>query len=216
MSDMDLTVTIAGSYRKHLSAILRARDEFLENVCRVLRPVSGGVKNDAGAFVQLWGDPDDPAEAAQEQLRAIRHSDLVYVVNPGGYIGASAMMEIGYACALGIPVLCAEPPFEAAAAAHTYGIDTPRRVVGRMLHERLAPADAKLLEDVARGRGPASVGHRDGIALRAEQHGDDIAVLSGDYRAVRSPDGAWDMTGMSAGWSAAIEWAVSLPAKAAA
>lgn len=212
---MELTVTIAGSYRKHLSAILRARDEFIAHGARVLRPVSGGVKADAGAFVQLWGDPDDPADAAREQLEAIRASDAVYVVNPGGYIGASAMMEIGYACALGIPVLCAEPPFEAAAGAHTHAIDTPQRALGRLTHERLARADRDLLGDVIAGRGPVSARVRRGIGLVAEQHEDRIVVRRGDERAVRSPEGAWDVLGASAGFAALLGWAAHQPKAAA-
>lgn len=217
MRNMELTVTIAGSYRKHLSAILRARAEFIAHGARVLRPASDEVLKDAGAFVQLVGDPADPGEAARQQLGAIRRSDLVYVVNPGGYIGASAMLEIGYACALAIPVVSSEPPFEAAASANVRAVATPHRAVGEVLHERLAPADASLLGEVIEGRSPGGRGRgRDGIALRAEASEGGVVVSCGPQRALRRGDGTWDMPEASLWFASLVEHAAGLGGRAAA
>ncbi len=142
---VNATVTISGSYRKHLSAILRAREEFIELGISVLRPTSGRVIEDAGNFVRLEGDPEDPRRAADHQLTAIRSSNLLYVVNPGGYIGGSAMFEIGYAIALGLPVVSSEQPFEAAAAARTRAVGAPARAVGLLCARLMLPADLALI-----------------------------------------------------------------------
>lgn len=104
-------VTLAGSYSKHLDRILAVRAEFVALGADVLRPASDEVVSRDG-FVLLAGDPEDAAGVREEQFAAINASSLLYLVNPGGYVGAAATMEAGYATALGIPVVSAEEPFE--------------------------------------------------------------------------------------------------------
>jgi len=63
-------------------------------------------------FVLLEGETGSPKEIQAGHMRAIRQSDFLYVVNPGGNLGTSATLEIGFALALGIPVFCLAPPTE--------------------------------------------------------------------------------------------------------
>lgn len=140
-----LRVTISGSYRKHLSHIMSVREELCAAGATVLRPSSTEVLDAEQGFVRLVGDPDSPSGIQAAQLAAIRQSDLVYLVNPGGYCGSSAMLEIGYACGLGIPVAFAEPPFEPAAAGLGSVIGSPRAALAPLAALHLDRADAALL-----------------------------------------------------------------------
>lgn len=118
-------VTLIGSYRQHLDAIFDARRVFLQAGAEVLRPASDQVAEAGGVFVRLAGDPDSRVQLQQAQLEAIAASDFVYVVAPGGYNGPSAMLEIGYAHALGIPIVASEPPFDQAASCAVELIGSP-------------------------------------------------------------------------------------------
>lgn len=56
-------------------------------------------------------------ELTREFLDKIERSDAIYVVNSQGYTGSSVCIEVGYASALGKPVILSEPPTEGAVAA---------------------------------------------------------------------------------------------------
>ena len=54
----------------------------------------------------------DPKKLEQLHLDLIRKSGFLYVVDPGGYVGNSAVMEIGYALASKKPIYALEEPGE--------------------------------------------------------------------------------------------------------
>jgi hypothetical protein len=118
-------VTISGSYRKHLGRILAAKRQFEALGLVVLRPEAETILESEGALVRLEGDSDDLGAIQEAQLRAISASDLVYVVNPGGYIGTSATLEVGWARRAGITVVSAEPAFEEVVATVIQGVGSP-------------------------------------------------------------------------------------------
>jgi hypothetical protein len=105
-------ITIAGSYRKHLDRILACKHEFEQRGAMILRPHTDVVASESDEMVRLEGDPHEARLVHFAQLDAIRRSDVLYVVNPGGYVGASATGEVGYARACGILVVTMEPAFE--------------------------------------------------------------------------------------------------------
>lgn len=109
-------ITISGSYRKHLNRILDAKREFEGLGAEVLRPQSEEIRDHENELVRLSGDPDDLRAVQEAQLEAVGDCDLLYVVNPAGYVGPSATLEIGYANARGKKIITSEPPFEAAVA----------------------------------------------------------------------------------------------------
>jgi NTP pyrophosphatase (non-canonical NTP hydrolase)/nucleoside 2-deoxyribosyltransferase len=87
-------------------------DECAEQDVAVLSPRSSRIMGEESGFVFLEGDRGQPKEIESCHLQAIRKSDFLYVVNPDGYIGPSAMMEVGYALALSVPVFSSEEPSE--------------------------------------------------------------------------------------------------------
>jgi hypothetical protein len=125
---MALNITIAGSYGKHLDRILSVRDEFIDLGVNVLRPPSSEkIINES--ITRLQGDPDDLGSIRQEQLQAIYRSDLLYIVNPGGYVGSAATLDAGFAHALRIPVWSAEPVFEDAVSLIITSVGSPRDLI---------------------------------------------------------------------------------------
>lgn len=122
------TVTISGSYSKHFDRITSAKQEFEALGVEVLRPVSETVISSIDGLVRLEGDPQDYQDIHKAQLQAISGSDLLYVVNPGGYVGSAATLEIGYAHALGIPIATSEKAFEAAVAIIDHRVGSPTMV----------------------------------------------------------------------------------------
>lgn len=109
-------ITISGSYRKHFDRIVTTKREFEELGASILRPLSEEIRERENELVRLSGDPDDLREVQEAQLKAVSDCDLLYVVNPAGYVGPSATLEIGFAHALGKKIITSEPPFEAVVA----------------------------------------------------------------------------------------------------
>lgn len=107
-----LTCTISGSFRRALNAVGEKLVELRKMGFTVLSPRTTQAVGKVEGFLLLEGDEGSPKDIEQGHLSAIRRSDFLYVVNPGGYIGPSATLEIGYALALGIPVYCLTPPSE--------------------------------------------------------------------------------------------------------
>ena len=132
------TVTISGSYRKHLDRILEAKRRFEELGAVVLRPHTDEVVGPEGPLVRLEGDPQDTQAVQNAQLAAIAQSDLVYVVNPGGYVGPSATLEVGYARRGETLVVTAEPAFEEAVAAVVDGVGGPEDALQLLDQEQQA------------------------------------------------------------------------------
>lgn len=166
-------LTIGGSYRKHLAAILAARTACTAAGAQVLRPASAEVLDMGGGVVRMVGDPADPSAVEERQLEAIRRSELLYVVNPGGYCGSSVMLEIGFAIGRGIPVAFAEPPFEPSAAQHAWFIGPPDRAIATLSGMRLLPADRTLVARIRDGDAPG--GDLDGARLH--WHGADRRLV---------------------------------------
>lgn len=106
-------VTLSGSLHRHTAAIAKTATEFADGGGVVLSPRSTEVqREDEESFVYLSGDRGEPWEIERAHLAAIGRSDLLYVVNPGGYLGLSTAMEVGYALAKGVPVYATDPPKE--------------------------------------------------------------------------------------------------------
>ena len=107
-----LRCTISGSFRRFLPQVGEVMRECAEQGVRIISPRSNEVVGEREGFLLLKGDTEKPQEIELRHLRSIRSSDFLYVVNPGGYVGPSATMEIGYALAISVPVFCLEAPTE--------------------------------------------------------------------------------------------------------
>ena len=128
-SEKTLRVTIAGSYRKHFDRIVEAKRAFEALGAVVLRPAAEQIAEDEGELVRLEGDPDRLRAIKERQLEAIVDGDLLYVVNPGGYMGPSTTFEAGWAHRGGIPLVSSEPSFNADVAIYVSAVGTAEQAV---------------------------------------------------------------------------------------
>jgi NTP pyrophosphatase (non-canonical NTP hydrolase)/nucleoside 2-deoxyribosyltransferase len=98
-------VTVSGSFRKHLDEVTKIIEEFVNQGVEILSPAFTKPKNPGDDFVFFHGEEsEDPKELENKHLAAIERSDFLYLVNPGGYLGKSATLEMGYALSCGKPV----------------------------------------------------------------------------------------------------------------
>ena len=106
-------ITISGSFRKHLDYILAVRKNLVEDNVQVLSPRFMEPKNPGGEFVVFAGEEGlSPLELERHHLDSIEKSDALIVCDPAGYVGASALLEIGYAQSLGKRIIFVEKPEE--------------------------------------------------------------------------------------------------------
>jgi len=106
-------VTISGSFRKHLDYILKIRKQLVEKGVEVLSPRFTEPKNPGEEFVVFGGEEElTPLQLERHHLDSIAKSDALIVCDPEGYVGASALIEIGYAHFLGKRIIFTEKPEE--------------------------------------------------------------------------------------------------------
>ncbi|PIS23299.1 hypothetical protein COT49_00415 [candidate division WWE3 bacterium CG08_land_8_20_14_0_20_40_13] len=106
-------VTISGSFRKHLPYILEARKKLVEGKVQVLSSRFTEPKNPGEEFVVFTGEENaTPLELERHHLDSINRSDALIVCDPEGYVGASALIEIGYAQSIGKRIIFTEKPEE--------------------------------------------------------------------------------------------------------
>ncbi len=132
-----LSVSICGSYHRHLKDMKERIEECRQLGIKVLIPkyTSRKSENEHG-FVVLRGENGSPKELQDKNFRAIAASSFIFVENPGGYIGQSTALEIGYAYARKIPVFCREKPSEYIFTLFaTYGKSLPQ-IRSLLLEER--------------------------------------------------------------------------------
>lgn len=106
-------VTISGSFRKHLEYILKIRKQLVEKGIEVLSPRFTEPKNPGEEFVVFGGEEGlSPLDLERHHLKSIEECDALIVCDPEGYVGASALIEIGCAHSLGKRVIFVEKPEE--------------------------------------------------------------------------------------------------------
>ncbi|GBD34795.1 hypothetical protein HRbin35_00546 [bacterium HR35] len=106
-------VTISGSFRKHLEYILKIKKELENKGVHILSPRFEEPKNPGEEFVIFAGEENlSPLELERYHLESIENSDALIVCDPNGYVGASALLEIGYAHSLGKRIIFTEKPEE--------------------------------------------------------------------------------------------------------
>lgn len=106
-------VTISGSFRKHLDYILKIKKELEGQGVQILSPRFTEPKNPGDRFVVFSGEEGlSPLELERHHLKSICNSDTLIVCDPEGYVGASALLEIGFANAIGKRIVFVEKPEE--------------------------------------------------------------------------------------------------------
>jgi exopolyphosphatase/pppGpp-phosphohydrolase len=107
------TVTLSGSFRKHLDYFLNVKEHLEQKNIKIMSPRFESPKNPGEEFVIFDGEEGmTPLELERYHLDCIEKSDTLIVCNPNGYVGASAMIEIGLAAGLGKRIIFTEKPEE--------------------------------------------------------------------------------------------------------
>jgi hypothetical protein len=106
-----LTATVSGSFRRGMAAVQESVYALTDAGVRVLSPADPRVVAELDDFLFVASDRLRAIKPVQNRhLSAIAASDFLWLAAPGGYIGLSAAMELGYAVALGVPVYTSERP----------------------------------------------------------------------------------------------------------
>lgn len=104
-----LKTVISGSYRKHLDILMALKESLESNSITVLSPVGSFALNPKSEFIFLNADPIKDHRLLQDSIFGkMRMSSFHVLANVDGYIGNAALMEIGYAIALGLQILTLE------------------------------------------------------------------------------------------------------------
>ncbi len=106
-------VTISGSYKKHIDDIIQLKRLFTERGIEVCSPRFNKLVSRHDEFVYFEEQAESgltPLEIEIDHMHCIDQSDALIVCNPGGYVGISVSMEVGYAHARNIPIYFMEKP----------------------------------------------------------------------------------------------------------
>jgi len=68
-------------------------------------------------------------------LEKIDQADVVYVVNPGGYVGKSSSVDIGYAYAKGKPIYCMYPTDDPPVMSLVKGVLSFKELINLLKHD---------------------------------------------------------------------------------
>lgn len=106
-----IRVAVSGSFHRHMSAIASAVEELTARGAQVLSPADPRVVDQHDEFLFVASDRLRSVRLVQDRhLEAIRSADFLWLVSPDGYVGQSASMELGFAAAVGIPIIGLRAP----------------------------------------------------------------------------------------------------------
>jgi hypothetical protein len=106
-----MRAVVSGSFRRHLATIQETVEALTEAGVEVLSPADPRVVDEFGEFLFVASDRLRSIRAVQSRhLTSIKSADFVWLVDPDGYVGQSASMEIGFAIACGTPILTQSAP----------------------------------------------------------------------------------------------------------
>jgi len=106
-------VTLCGSFRQDPAALRAEHQSLIAAGCQVLSPKALDFVAEDDGFVFALGEQElGSAKVERSHLRAIEQADFIWLHCPEGYIGVSAIMEIGFAQLLGKAIFASERPCE--------------------------------------------------------------------------------------------------------
>ena len=99
------SVVLCGSFRRDPEQLKAVYLQLQELGLNILSPAFPNAESEKNGFVYLQNETgQDPMALEQVHLAAIKEADFVWFFAPGGYVGATGAMEIGFAHANGIPI----------------------------------------------------------------------------------------------------------------
>ncbi len=110
-----MIVCLCGSF-KFFDKIQKIKAELnsMGFTCLAPSPFKFRDKNNPSEFIKEWSilTQKEKLKASRDAestfMQKIDRSDIVYIINPDGYIGASVTLEIGYAFAKSKPIFALE------------------------------------------------------------------------------------------------------------
>jgi len=112
-----MIVCLSGSF-KFIDKMLEIENLLTENDIQCLSPVPHSYRKGPtpSEFTEDWNSLSEEQKMEESQRiqkeyfhQKVDPADIVYVVNPGGYIGTSVTLEIGYTYAMKKPLFAMEP-----------------------------------------------------------------------------------------------------------
>ena len=172
-------IVISGTYRKDNEGLKNDYEEFRDLGCEILSPTSVHVVSEADGFVFMEGETSaSPQDIEVNHLNAIQHAQFMWLHAPGGYVGLSAALEVGFAHAIGIPIYSRAPVSDPIISTFVSRVASPADIV-KYQHEQHVhiPAPAvqafqKYYRRAAIQRGYASESARDTLLLMVEEVGE--------------------------------------------
>ena len=113
---MNKTVCLCASFRffKELTKVSRVLTKK-GVICLTPKPFKFRDQEHPAYFCNMWDDlsHSDKLKVSQEAeldyLEKVDKADILYVINPSGYVGKSVLFEVGYAFAKGKVIFFQEP-----------------------------------------------------------------------------------------------------------
>jgi NTP pyrophosphatase (non-canonical NTP hydrolase) len=106
-----MTAVVCGSFRRDRDGLRRAITALQGAGCAILSPRDTDFVREIDGFVYAEEDLGRTAsEVEWAHLQSMEKADFVWLHCPGGYVGSSAAMELGFARAGGMRVFAAEAP----------------------------------------------------------------------------------------------------------
>jgi NTP pyrophosphatase (non-canonical NTP hydrolase) len=183
---------ISGTFRKDPEGLKLAFQELQDLGFRVLSPTNVDIVSEVDGFVYMHGEQSKaPLEIESRHLEAIQDAQFVWLHAPGGYVGLSAALEVGFANASGVPVFCASQVSDPILQAFVRTVASARNLRGTVVANQLPPptpatrAFQKYYRRVALQRGYEKEGARDTLLLMVEEVGELARAIRKSERIAR-------------------------------
>jgi NTP pyrophosphatase (non-canonical NTP hydrolase) len=172
-------VVLSGSYRKDFEQLRRTYEELKDLGCSVLSPSNVNAVSEVNGFVYMQGEETQaPEKIEQRHFNAIQNSRFVWLHAPGGYVGPTAALEVGFAHAIGIPVFARNEVTDKILREFVKVVDSPATVVSKAESNELPmPVPAvqsfqKYYQRAAMQRGYSKESAKDTLLLMVEEVGE--------------------------------------------
>jgi hypothetical protein len=106
-----LKAAVSGSFHRHMVGVYAAVSELSAQGVNVLSPSDARVVDNLDDFLFVASDKLRSISLVQNRhFESVRESNFLWLVCPDGYTGVSASAEVGFAIAVGVPVLSTTLP----------------------------------------------------------------------------------------------------------
>ena len=140
--ELGIKATVSGSFRRAMPEVQAAVYALVDAGVQVLSPADPRIVDQFGEFLFVVSDRQRSIRLVQDRhFDAISNSDFLWLVAPGGYVGASAAMEIGYALHAGVPIYAETPPNDLTFRQYVNLVPNVTTAVARAISSDKPPTD---------------------------------------------------------------------------